>query len=222
MSDRTISLDDNLYDYVKRTWLREPELMKRLREETAAIGPESGMQISPEQGQLMGTLLELIDARKIFEVGTFTGYSAIAMAMSIPDDGRIITCEISEEWAAIARRYAEEAGVAQRIDIRLAPAIETINALLEAGEAETFDAAFLDADKSNYDQYYEGSLRLLRSGGLIMIDNVLWSGRVADPSVTDDSTVAIRALNEKLTHDERVTLSLAIIGDGLTIARKRP
>jgi O-methyltransferase len=221
MSDRTIALDERLYEYVKKTWLREPSVLRRLREETAAIGDAASMQITPEQGQFMAVLIELIGARRIFEVGTFTGYSALAMALAMPSDGRLITCEINPMFATMAREFFEAAGVANRIALRLAPAMETLDTMLASGEAETFDAAFLDGDKVNYSAYYERLLQLVRPGGLLMIDNVLWDGLVADPAALQESTVAIRALNEKLRDDERVTLALAVIGDGLTLARKR-
>jgi caffeoyl-CoA O-methyltransferase len=179
------------------------------------------MQISPEQGQFMALLVELIGARRILEVGTFTGYSALAVALALPPDGRVITCDINEEMTAIARRYWAEAGVADKIDLRLAPAIDTLDELLAEGQAGQFDFAFIDADKTNYLAYYERTLELLRSGGLIAIDNVLWNGAVADPERQDDDTSAIRALNEAVHADDRVSLSLLPISDGLTLARKR-
>lgn len=192
----------------------------KLRQETASH-PRSTMQISPEQGQFMRLLVQLIGAKKTLEVGVFTGYSSLSVALALPDDGKIIAADVSEEFTAIARRYWQEAGVADKIDLRLAPGLETLDRLLATGQAETFDFAFIDADKENYDGYYERSLQLLRPGGLIAIDNVLWSGQVADPENQDESTQSIRALNEKLHHDERVTLSLVPIADGLTLAIKR-
>ena len=221
MSDRTIALDDRLYEYVQKTWLREPPVLSRLREETTKIGDAASMQISPEQGQLMATLIELMGARRVIEVGTFTGYSAIAMALALPPDGKLITCETNPMFATMAGEFFEEAGVAGKIDLRLGPAMETLEALQAGGSANTFDAAFLDADKENYRAYYERLLRLIRPGGLLMIDNVLWDGLVADPSAQHPSTIEIRALNEKLRDDERVSLALTVIGDGLTLARKR-
>jgi caffeoyl-CoA O-methyltransferase len=179
------------------------------------------MQISPEQGQFMRLLIQLIGAKKTLEVGVFTGYSSLSVALALPADGKIIACDVSEEFTAIARRYWQEARVAEKIDLRLAPALETLDELLATGQAKTFDFAFIDADKENYDAYYERSLQLIRPGGLIAIDNVLWSGRIADPHIQDESTQAIRALNQKLRNDERVTLSLIPIGDGLTLALKR-
>jgi caffeoyl-CoA O-methyltransferase len=195
-------------------------VLRRLREETAGL-EHADMQIGPEQGQLMALLLELLDARRVLEIGTFTGYSALVMALALPEDGRVVACDVSEEWTSIGRRYWEEAGVAHKIDLRLAPAAETLQALLADGREGTFDFAFIDADKEGYDRYYELALRLVRTGGLVAIDNTLWEGKVADPSATDADTEAIRALNAKLRTDERVTLSLLPVGDGLTLALKR-
>jgi len=194
--------------------------MQRLREETASM-EQANMQIGPEQGQFMALLVELIGARSVLEVGTFTGYSALAMAVALPENGALVACDVSEEWTAIGRRYWEEAGVAHKIDLRLAPALETLDALLAEGRAGTFDFAFIDADKEGYDVYYERALELVRLGGLIALDNTLWEGKVADPTATDIDTEAIRAINTKLSLDERVTLSLIPVGDGLTLARKR-
>ncbi|BAZ50195.1 O-methyltransferase family protein [Nostoc sp. NIES-4103] len=220
MSSQTINLDSQLYDYLLSTSVREPEILWRLRQETASH-PRARMQISPEQGQFMRLLVQLIGAKKTLEVGVFTGYSSLSVALALPADGKIVACDVSEEFTAIARRYWQQAGVADKIDLRLAPGLETLDALLADGQAGTFDFAFIDADKENYDGYYERSLQLLRPGGLIAIDNVLWSGRVANPQIQDESTQAIRALNKKLHDDERVTLSLVPIGDGLTLALKR-
>ncbi|MBD2523508.1 class I SAM-dependent methyltransferase [Nostoc sp. FACHB-133] len=220
MPKQSIGLDDQLYNYLLSVSLREPEILLKLRQETASH-PRSTMQISPEQGQFMRLLVQLIGAKKTLEVGVFTGYSSLSVALALPDDGKIIAADVSEEFTAIARRYWQEAGVAHKIDLRLAPGLETLDQLLATGQAETFDFAFIDADKENYDGYYERSLQLLRPGGLIAIDNVLWSGQVADPENQDESTQSIRALNEKLHHDERVTLSLVPIADGLTLAIKR-
>ena len=194
--------------------------MRRLREETASL-EEANMQIGPEQGQFMTLLVELMGAQNALEVGTFTGYSALALALGLPDDGCLVACDVSEEWTAIGRRYWEEAGVAHKIDLRLAPALETLDGLLAEGRAGTFDFAFIDADKEGYDAYYERAVKLIRTGGLIVLDNTLWEGKVADPAVTDRDTEAIRILNRKLVGDERVTLSLLPVGDGLTLARKR-
>lgn len=220
MSRRTLSLDDRLYAYLLAVSLREPEVMRRLREETAQL-EQAAMQIAPEQGQFMGLLARLIGARKCLEVGVFTGYSALAVALALPFDGRLVACDVSEEYTAIARRYWREAGVAQLIRLQLGPAIESLDRLLADGEDGTFDFAFIDADKPNYAGYFERALQLLRPGGLIAIDNVLWDGKVADPAVRDPDTDAIRALNEALLVDERIDLSLLPIGDGVTLARKR-
>lgn len=220
MSKRTIGLDEQLYSYLLSVSLREPEILQKLRQETANH-PSGTMQISPEQGQFMRLLIQLIGAKKTLEVGVFTGYSSLSVALALPADGKIIACDVSEEFTAIARRYWQEAGVTNKIDLRLAPALKTLDNLLATEQAETFDFAFIDADKENYDGYYERSLQLIRPGGLIAIDNVLWSGRVADPQIHNESTQAIRTLNQKLRDDERVTLSLIPIGDGLTLALKR-
>lgn len=220
MTRRTKPLTDEVYEYLVDVSAREPEVLRRLREETAGL-EQAAMQIGPEQGALMALLIELIGARRVLEIGTFTGYSALVMARVLPDDGRIVACDVSEEWTKVARRYWAEAGVAHKIDLRLAPALETLDTLLAEGAAGTFDFVFIDADKQRYDAYYEKCLELLRVGGLVAIDNVLWSGRVADPEVTDEETVALRALNAKLRDDERVSLSLVPIGDGLTLAMKR-
>jgi caffeoyl-CoA O-methyltransferase len=222
MSNRTIQITDDLYEYLLSVSSREPDVLRRLREETAAAtGDRFRMQISPEQGQFMQLLARLTGARRALEVGVFTGYSSLAVALAMPDDGRLVACDVSEEWTSIARRYWAEAGVDHKIDLRLAPATETLASLVAAGEAGTYDFAFVDADKGNYAIYYERALELLRPGGLIAVDNTLWSGRVADPSVDDPDTAAIRAFNETVHRDERVDLSLLPVGDGLTLALKR-
>ncbi|MBD2336514.1 class I SAM-dependent methyltransferase [Calothrix sp. FACHB-156] len=220
MSTRTIGLNEQLYSYLLSVSLREPEILQRLRQETASH-PSGNMQISPEQGQFMRLLVQLIGAKKTLEVGVFTGYSTLSVALALPADGQIIACDVSEEYTAVARLYWQEAGVSDKIDLRLAPALATLDQLLATGQANTFDFAFIDADKVNYDGYYERALQLIRPGGLIAIDNVLWSGRVANPEIQNESTQAIRILNQKLRDDERVTLSLLPIGDGLTLALKR-
>src|ERR687885_3046578 len=207
MSKQTLGLDNQLYDYLLSVSLREPDILRQLREETARY-PMARMQIAPEQGQFMALLVQLLGATKTLEVGVFTGYSSLCVALALPPNGKIVACDVSEEYTAIARRYWEAAGVADKIDLRLAPALETLDELLAAGQAESFDFAFIDADKGNYEGYYERSLQLIRPGGLIAIDNVLWSGRVADPQVHDSSTQALRAFNNKLYQDEGVTLSL--------------
>jgi predicted O-methyltransferase YrrM len=220
MSSRSISLTDSLYGYLLEVSLREPDLLLRLREETAA-DPMARMQISPEQGQFMALLVRLMGARRCIEVGVFTGYSSLCVATALPADGRIVACDVSAHWTQLARRYWEAGGVAHKIDLRLAPAIETLESLLAAGGAGNYDFAFIDADKTNYVAYYERSLELLRPGGLVVVDNTLWSGRVADPEVADEDTVALRHFNEHLHRDARVDLSLLPMGDGLTLARKR-
>jgi caffeoyl-CoA O-methyltransferase len=220
MTKRSISLTDSLYDYLLAVSLREPELLRQLREETAGY-PEARMQIAPEQGQFMALLARLTGARRCIEVGVFTGYSSLAVALALPDDGRIVACDVSDEWTAAARRYWAAAGVAHKIELRLAPALETLQGLVAAGQADRYDFVFLDADKENYLRYYELALELLRPGGLIAADNTLWSGRVIDPANDEASTVALRQFNERLHRDERVDLSLVPIGDGLTLARKR-
>jgi caffeoyl-CoA O-methyltransferase len=220
MSRRTLALDDPLYTYLLSVSLREPDVLRRLRAETAGH-PQAAMQIAPEQGQFMGLLVRLLAARKCLEIGVFTGYSALAVALALPFDGRLVACDVSEEFTAIARRYWEEAGVDAIIRLHLAPAIETLDGLLADGEGGTFDFAFIDADKVNYAGYFERALELVRPGGLIVVDNVLWDGKVADATVSDPDTTAIRALNESLLSDERIDLSLLPVGDGLTLARKR-
>ena len=220
MSNKYLPLNDRIYEYLQAVSLREHDALRRLREETAAMS-EANMQIAPEQGQLMALLVQLLGAKRTLEVGVFTGYSSLAVALALPADGRVVACDVSEEWTRIARRYWQEAGVAGKIDLRLAPALDTLDRLLRDGQAGSFDFAFIDADKSNYDAYYERALELVRAGGLVCIDNVLWSGRVADPAAEDEDTAAIRALNRKLHGDERVDLSLLPLADGITLARKR-
>jgi predicted O-methyltransferase YrrM len=220
MSNRSISLTDALYRYLLDVSLRESDLQRRLREETAAQ-PMARMQISPEQGQFMALLVKLIGARRCLEVGVFTGYSSLSVALALPEDGTIVACDVSEEWTAIARRYWAEARVAAKIDLRLAPALTTLDSLLASGASGTIDLAFIDADKVNYLAYYERALKLLRTGGLIVVDNTLWSGRVADPEVADEDTAALRHFNQCLHLDDRVDLSMVPIGDGLTLARKK-
>ncbi|MAF95798.1 MAG: SAM-dependent methyltransferase [Rhodospirillaceae bacterium] len=220
MSSRTIVLNDALYEYLLSVSLREPGVLGRLREETAKM-PEHNMQISPEQGQFMALLVELTGASKCLEVGTFTGYSALAVALALPEDGTLVTCDISEEFTSRAKPYWREAGVAGKIDLRLGPALETLDALIADGESGAFDFAFIDADKVNYQGYFQRALDLIRPGGLILVDNVLWSGAVADPARGDEDTEAIRAFNQARAGDPRISLSLVPIGDGLTLARKR-
>jgi predicted O-methyltransferase YrrM len=217
---RHFSFDERSYQYLLDIAVREPEVAARLREETQKLA-QAQMQIAPDQGQFMQLLVQLLRAQKTLEVGVFTGYSSLWVALGLPDDGRIIACDVSEEYTAVARRYWKEAGVDRKIDLRLAPALETLDELISSGQQGTFDFAFIDADKTNYENYYERALELLRVGGLIAIDNTIWSGRVADPNEQDEDTVAIRRLNEKLFHDDRVTLVMLTVGDGLTLALKR-
>src|SRR5215469_13180893 len=220
MSNRTISMTDDLYAYLLGASRREPDLLKRLRDETAKR-QDARMQISPEQGQFMQFLVKLTDARRCIEVGVFTGYSSLAVALGLPADGRILACDVSKEFTDVARRYWKEAGVERKIELKLAPALKTLDASLKAGEAGRYDFAFIDADKANYANYYERILKLLRPGGLVLVDNVLWSGRVLDKGDQSEDTVAIRTFNQALLKDERVDVSMLSIGDGLTLARKR-
>ena len=220
MATGDLLINDELLNYIGRVTLREPEILRRLREETSSH-PHASMQISAEQGQFMALLSHLISARKTLEIGVFTGYSSLAVALALPEDGRIIACDISDQWTSIARRYWREAGVERKIDLRLGPALKTLDDLIAQGQGGRFDFAFIDADKGNYANYYERALVLVRSGGLIAVDNVLWEGKVIDPSVNDADTRAIRAFNESLHHDERVWLSMLPIRDGLTLACKK-
>lgn len=220
MANQTLGLGENLYKYLLAVSLREPEILTQLRQVTANR-PMGQMQIAPEQGQFMALLVQLIGAKKTLEIGVFTGYSSLAVALALPDDGKIIACDISEEYTSMARHYWQLAGVADKIDLRIAPALETLDDLINQGESGSFDFAFIDADKSNYDNYYERALKLVRKGGLIAIDNVLWSGRVADPEIQDNRTQKIRDFNQKLHADSRVNLSLVPIADGLTLAMKK-
>jgi predicted O-methyltransferase YrrM len=217
---RQITLTDELLAYLQEVSLREPDALRKLREETAKL-PMAGMQISPEQGQFMALLVRMIGARRCLEVGTFTGYSALAVALALPTDGRVVCCDVSEEYTAVARRAWASAGVVGKIDLHLAPARVTLDKLRAEGRHGSFDFAFIDADKENYDHYYEAGLELVRVGGVIAIDNVLWSGAVIDPKKQDADTKALRALNRKLRDDQRVDISMLPLGDGLTLARIR-
>jgi len=220
VSRRSIGLDDAVHHYLLDVSPREPDVLRRLREETAAR-ENADMQIAPEQGQFMALLVRLIGAERTLEVGTFTGYSVLVVALALPPHGRVTACEISEEYAAVARRWWQEGGVGEKIEIRVAPAAETLDRMLEEGLAGRFDFAFIDADKAGYVEYWERCLRLVRKGGLIAVDNVLWDGRVADSTNDEESTNAIRAFNAHARDDGRVDLALVPIGDGLTLARVR-
>ncbi len=218
MPDKFLRMTPALYRYVVEHGARQDDVLRRLAEETAALGSIAAMQIAPDQGALLTLLVRSIGARRAVEVGTFTGYSAISIARGLPDDGRLLCCDVSEEWIAVARRYFREAGVDRKIDLRIAPALDTLRSL---PLNEHFDFAFIDADKSSYQSYYEEILRRLRPGGLIGIDNVLWGGGVADPTDQSETTQIIRALNEHIASDDRVDLALVPIADGLTLVRKR-
>jgi predicted O-methyltransferase YrrM len=220
MTKQTTGLEKTLAEYIQSISLREPDILKQLREETAKLSMAQ-MQISPEQGQFMALLVQLMGAKKTLEIGVFTGYSALAVALALPVNGKMIACDISEEYTAIAKHFWERAGVSEKIDLRIAPALETLEKLITEGETGSFDLAFIDADKRSYEKYYERALTLLRPNGLILIDNVLWSGKVTDPTITDKQTQAIREFNQKLHQDSRISLSVVAIADGLTLALKR-
>ncbi|MEM6251371.1 MAG: class I SAM-dependent methyltransferase [Cyanobacteria bacterium P01_D01_bin.156] len=221
MSTQLLQLTENLYQYLLSVGVRDNALLQQLREENAQH-PRSVMQISPEQGQFMGLLIQLMGVKKALEIGVFTGYSSLIVAMALPDDGQLIACDISDDYTTMAHKYWKQAGVDHKIDLRIAPALETLDHLITEGHSNSFDFAFIDADKSNYDNYYERSLQLVRPGGLIAIDNVLWSGRVAaPPAAHDNRTKRIDALNQKIHNDERVSISLLPIADGLMLAMKR-
>ena len=220
MTARTLNLDDDLYQYLLDVSLRETPLLKRLRDETQAL-PMARWQVAPEQGQFLALLVKLTGARRLLEVGTFTGYSALCMAAALPADGSLICCDIPGNYNAIARRYWQEAGLAERIDLRLAPALDTLAELERQGQGGQYDLVFIDADKASYPAYLEHALRLLRGGGLAVFDNTLWSGRVLEASPESADTRAIQALNRALKDDVRVDLSLLPLGDGLTLCRKR-
>lgn len=220
MSTKTFFLPESLYDYMIEVSLRDEPALRALREETATMA-EGGMQTSPEQVQFMALLVRLIGAQRCLEVGVFTGYSTLGVALALPETGHIVACDVSAEFTSVAVRHWRAAGVDGKIDLRLAPAVETLDALLADGNAQSFDFAYIDADKKNYDQYYERALELVRPNGLVAVDNVLWSGRVADARETDADTASLRALNEKIGRDDRVDASLLPIGDGLMLVRKR-
>jgi predicted O-methyltransferase YrrM len=220
VSNATLGLPADLHAYLLEVGVREAEILRELREETAGL-PEHDMQIAPEQGAFMALLVELTGARRCLEVGTFTGYSSLAVALALPPDGSIVCCDISREWTDVARRYWERAGVADRIELRLGPALDSLDDLLTEGRAATFDFAFLDADKVNYPAYMDRALALLGPGGLLAIDNVFWGGEVANPAADDESVRAIRSMSRSLAEDGRVSLAMVPIADGLTLARKR-
>jgi caffeoyl-CoA O-methyltransferase len=220
MSTTTLSLTPEVHRYMLEHSLREPALLARLRAVTQGM-QGAQMQISPEQGQLLQVLVRILGARRCIEIGTYTGYSSLAVALALPGDGQLVACDISVEWTQVARQFWREAGVDARIDLRLQPALRTLEELLADGHASAFDFAFIDADKGNYVAYYERVLALVRPGGVICVDNTLWSGNVARPEVNDADTNAIRAFNDHVHRDERVDLSLVPIGDGLTVLRKR-
>ncbi len=219
MSSTNYLLEDKIYDYLIAASLREPPILKRLREETAKL-PMSIMQVAPDQGQFMSFLVKLTGVRKAIELGVYTGYSSLAVALVLPPDGRLIACDINDEYTSVAKRYWDEAGVAEKIDLRLGPALDTLNELIEAGEAGSYDFAFIDADKVEYAEYFEQCLHLLRVGGLILVDNVFGFGKVFNESNTDEAVQAVCAFNKKLLNDDRVDISMMPIGDGLTLARK--
>lgn len=220
MSNQTLNLTPQLYQYLLSVSLREAPILKALREKTAQLSGHE-MQISPEQGQFMALIVELIGAKKTLEIGVYTGYSSLVVALALPAGGQIIACDINTETSNIAKSFWQKAGVAEKIELKLAPALETLDQLIMQGETNTFDFVFIDADKQNYSNYYERSLSLVRPGGLIIIDNVLWSGRVADSKNHDRQTEAIRQLNQKISKDKHVSMSLLPLGDGLTLVRKR-
>lgn len=220
MSSKTIKLTDELYSYLQNVSLREAEVLQELRAETAGM-PMAVMQIAPEQGQFMAFLVKLLGARKTIEVGVFTGYSALAVALALPEEGRMIACDINREYTDIAKRYWRRAGVANRIDLRLGPASETLQQLIDGGEQASYDFAFIDADKTGYRQYYEQCLVLLRPGGVIAVDNVLWGGSVIDRNDHSEDTQAIRQFNSFVKTDERVDVTMLPVADGLTLLRRR-
>lgn len=220
MSRAMTPVDDRLYQYLVNHSVREPDVLKALRDETHQLGGAAAMQICPEQGQLLAMLVQMIGAKRIIEIGTFTGYSSTAMALALPDDSHLTCCDVNDEWTTIAKKYWQQAGVADKVSLKLAPALETVDALIANGQQNSFDLAFIDADKANYSNYYEGCLKLVRPGGLICVDNVLWDGLVADPEITNNQTTSIRALNTLIANDNRVMPMILAIGDGMTVCLK--
>jgi predicted O-methyltransferase YrrM len=220
MSNTTHGLSEALQEYVGRVGVREPDVLRRLRNETAKL-PQHGMQIAPEQGMLLALLVELMGARQCLEIGTFTGYSSTVVALALPPDGRLVCLDVSEEWTATARKAWREAGVADRVELRLGRAVESLDAMLAEGATGTFDFAFVDAAKDEYPAYYERVYQLLRPGGLVAFDNVFLRGRVADPAADDEGVRAVRALNDRLATDERVSIAVVPIADGVTLVHKR-
>jgi predicted O-methyltransferase YrrM len=221
MSGKTLNLSDELYDYLLSVSVHEPDLLTRLRAETAKDDLTRRMQITPDQGRFMAFIAELINAKRAIEIGVSTGYSSLVTAMALPDNGYIVACDISREWTSIAERYWAEAGVSQKIDLRIAPALDTLKQLIAEGQENTFDFVFIDADKTNYENYYESCLQLLRVGGVIILDNVLWGGSVIDKNDNEEDTRAIRAINEKIYNDKRVSMTMLPVADGLTLVMKR-
>jgi len=220
MSNRTISVTAEINDYISDCSAEEPAILTKLRAETAALS-DSDMQIGPQQGQFLALLVSVLGAKRVLEIGTFTGYSSLVMAMALPEDGLIVTCDINQKTTAIARRYWQAAGFSDRIQLRLGPGLDSLGGLIADGDAGTFDFAFIDADKINYEGYFERTMQLVTRGGLIAIDNVLWNGKVIDRSIDDANTIAIRAFNLARRNDDRITITMLPIGDGMTLARKR-
>lgn len=220
MGKKFINMNDGLYEYMLSVSLKESEPLRRLRDETARE-PMAVLQITPDQGQLLALLVKVVGAKRVLEIGTYTGYSAMCMAEALPEEGELVTCDISVEWTDVARRHWQQAGLADKIELRIGPAVETLEEMLADGQEQSFDIVFIDADKVNYCNYYELALRLVRSGGLILVDNTLWKGRVADQAVQDTDTCAIRKANSRIFADPRVDVSVNPVGDGLTLIHKR-